>query len=131
VSDISELKGLTFLSVQGCSEGSVEMALTSDAGKRFVFWHESDCCEHVCIAQVDGDPGDLLRAPMLMAEEEVSKATDEEVGESGTWTFYKFATRKGYVTVRWLGTSNGYYSESVYLRVEPANDNATRAVSEG
>ena len=81
-------------------------------GMHFVLTHIQDCSEDVKIESIDGDLDDLIGAPLLMAEETV-KVGGETTLESGTWTFYKFATVKGYVTVRFLGWSNGYYSERV------------------
>ena len=53
----------------------------------------------------------------MQADEETNQDNDGEWGDHQTWTFYKFATIKGYVTIDWLGSSNGYYSESVNLQI--------------
>jgi hypothetical protein len=83
------------------------------------FYHAQDCCENVSIEDICGDLQDLVGDPILVAEEisNADRPSDVEdlYYESSTWTFYRFATVKGTVTVRWLGTSNGYYSESVYV----------------
>ena len=60
-----------------------------------------------------------MGSPITMAEEVTSEnetpagVKPPEHAESYTWTFYKLATVKGYVTIRWFGESNGFYSESV------------------
>jgi hypothetical protein len=110
--------GKTFVQVTGAVD-SDEMMFVTAQGERFLFAHQQDCCETVRINDIVGDLQDLVGSPLRLAEE-VSGATepDEEHYESYSYTFYKFATRKGYVDVRWLGESNGYYSESVDLFVE-------------
>ena len=107
--------GKTFVQVTG-SVGGYEMLFETADGERFMFAHQQNCCESVDINDIVGDLQDLCGTPLLVAEE-VSGATepDAEHYESYTYTFYKFATRKGYVDVRWLGESNGYYSEGVSL----------------
>lgn len=119
--EFAELLGKTLvdISIDGhVHEGELgdEIHFKTLDGLKYKLFHKQDCCESVYIESVDGDLGDLIGSPLLMAEE-VSEVA-EEVCESGTWTFYKLATVKGYVTIRWIGESNGYYSESVdFVRV--------------
>ena len=120
VREFDELLGRTLYKAESDGE-----ALTLYLSKtNYVrFQHHQDCCEYVYIEDICGDLDDLVGSPLLEAEE-VSDYEGEDTGdESYTWTFYKFATRKGFVTVRWYGSSNGYYSESVSVDVVDTNVN--------
>jgi hypothetical protein len=112
--NIENMIGKVFTSV---TQDGETMTFANDK-ERFTFLHYQDCCESVSIEDIVGDLSDLEGEPLLMAEEvsgEAPAGWEDEYHDSYTWTFYKFATRKGYVDVRWLGESNGYYSESVSL----------------
>ena len=96
------------------------LVFKSACGKTFEFCHHQDCCESVYIESIDGDLSDLVGAPIVRAEEVDNDNSDPERqdhGERGDfvtqWTFYKFESPKGSVTVRWCGSSNGYYSMRV------------------
>jgi hypothetical protein len=106
----SDLVGLTLREVENKGD---EVCFVSTGGRHFRLFHNQDCCEDVRVEDVTGNLEDLVGTPILKAEESSRVATPEETSDSGTWTFYLLATIKGYVTIRWLGESNGYYSESV------------------
>ena len=121
---MEEFLGKTFLKVNVVDEDSIKFV--REDGHIYVMKHEQDCCESVYIEDINGDLNDLVGSPILIAEESCSTNDDEilEEGsessedyrdESFTWTFYRFATVKGYVDIRWYGSSNGYYSESVNI----------------
>jgi len=113
------LLGKTFTKIETYKNNDV-MTFFADDGSVYQFYHEQDCCEQVSIEDIDGDLNDLVGTPLMVAEvvtnKDEPKKDDNYIDDSFTWTFYKFATIKGYVTVRWYGSSNGYYSEEVNFR---------------
>lgn len=119
---LSELIGRTVVKITTEDD---EIIFFMENGERYKLYHEQDCCENVSIDDICGDLEDLIGSPITMSEEvsnyeptsdeDKNRAKESNDWGSCTWTFYKFATIKGYVDVRWFGESNGYYSESVYF----------------
>lgn len=108
---VSELTGLVLSTVV---VGKEEISFVTKCGRKFRLFHDQDCCESVTVEDVVGDVIDLLGEPLVLAEESTNSG-ERNSYETFTWTFYRFATRKGHVDIRWYGTSNGYYSEKVSL----------------
>ena len=110
-----ELKGKVLKEIKGLETGNDEVRFFTEGGNVYRMYHEQDCCESVSIEDVCGDVEDLIGSEILVAEEinNLDLGKLDEWDEYYTWTFYKLATIKGYVTIRWYGTSNGCYSESV------------------
>lgn len=120
--NVSVLLGKTLSNVE-MNKGKDEVIFTTEDGEKYVMYHEQDCCESVSIEDITGNLEDLVGAPILKAEETSNDDNPPKGADSHEWTFYNFATVKGYVTIRWLGESNGYYSESVDFKLLQSNKN--------
>lgn len=98
--------------------GGTRINFVTKDGESYWMFHEQDCCENVRVEDISGSLLDLIVGDPITKAEEVSNAPDPDGhgkydDDSHTWTFYHLATAQGYVTIRWLGESNGFYSESV------------------
>ena len=118
---VSALLGKTLNNIEVNNvDGEDEIIFFCQDGSKYRMYHERDCCESVCIEDICGDLTALIGKPLTMAEDVSNKfgqpAKDPWV-DSCTWTWYKFATVNGYVTIRWYGESNGYYSEEVDFEI--------------
>lgn len=110
---VNVLEGKTLTEVNYNDSDEIQFVVSET--ESYLMYHDQDCCENVSVEDICGDLSDLVNSPILLSEE-VSGADDpddREYSESHTWTFYKLSTIKGSVTIRWLGESNGYYSEGV------------------
>lgn len=101
---------------------------TSDLDK-FIMYHEQDCCEKVFIESITGDLKYLIGVPILKSSVEYSLPLkgkpipityedeyDKDNYWEQQWVFYKLATIKGYVDIRWFGANNGAYSMEVTVQ---------------
>ena len=121
----SALIGKTLSNVENKGD---QVIFTCTDGDMFLQYHNQDCCENVQVEDIVGDLQDLIGSEILKAEESKSGENPLDISkkyqDSFTWTFYHLATRKGHVTIRWYGESNGYYSESVdFVQTQSKNIN--------
>jgi hypothetical protein len=107
--DFGVLKGRIIKAIERTDDDELKFAM--DNGDVYRMCHHQDCCENVYIEDICGDLEDLIDTPILVAEERTEDIEDQ-YGDS-MWTFYELRTIKGSVTIRWNGSSNGYYSISV------------------
>lgn len=122
---ISDLVGKTLVSIEGAAAGSDTVTISLEDGTRFLLrdpnW-EDEVDADVLLADVEGDIADLIGSPITLAEAVTSDRPHTWRAEIGgdysfTWTFYRIATAKGFVVLRWLGESNGNYAEEVEVSV--------------
>ena len=112
------LVGETITDIVGVDQYSEEIIFICASGKQVKMYHEQDCCESVSLEDFNGDVNDLVGAVVVSAEERTEHDNDKDDYESVTYTFYDIQTSKGSLWLRWCGSSNGYYSESVNIKVE-------------
>ena len=82
--------------------------------------HHQNCCETVYLADVVGSFEDLIGYPLLEVSESTVDIGNDDT--SSTASYYNFNTVKASVQLRWVGESNGYYSETVGCYLYPTGD---------
>ena len=83
---LKSLTGKKIINVKGLNPGSQNIYFYFDDKSNMTMFHEQDCCEYVAVDDIDGDESDLIDSTIIT---------------------------KGYVVIKWYGTSNGFYSEAV------------------
>ena len=111
--DMADLVGEIFTKIDTSEEN--EIIFQTKDNQCIKMYHEQDCCESVYIEDICGDLDDLLDTPITMFDARENQSSTDD--GTMTWTFYHIGTNKGSVVLRWIGESNGYYSESVYLAI--------------
>ena len=114
--EFSTLKGEVLTDVDIDAKGE-SILLTTQSGKVFRIYHEQDCCEHVCICDTQGRFHDIIGKVITEASHIEKDKGDPPPKYPDSWTRTEFVFKTDDTTVisKWIGESNGYYSESVQI----------------
>ena len=90
---------------------------------KYYLYHHQDCCEYVRLVDVIGDVDNILNKEIIFAEEDGGANEPDWYGNnyydsSHTWTKFVLGTKNANVEFWFLGESNGYYGESISIKVE-------------
>ena len=110
---LDEIVGETLDCVEGLEQDSEQVIFVTKSGKAIKLHHEQDCCECVDLNDFENDVENFDGAKVLSFEEVSCQEFETSYSDTQTWTFYKLETNRGGLWMRWLGESNGYYSENV------------------
>tara|TARA_R110000803_G_scaffold22351_5_gene55762 strand:+ start:1924 stop:2295 length:372 start_codon:yes stop_codon:yes gene_type:complete len=108
---LNSLQGETLAYID---ESPDQVLLTTVSGREFQVYHRQDCCESVGIEDTEGNWHDLVGKPLLSVDEECEDASDRS-SDSATATRLTFKVDGATVINKWIGESNGYYSESITI----------------
>lgn len=95
------------------ADGDEEIMLTTASGRKIHIYHMQSCCESVRIEDTQGKWHELIGKVIVEASEDVRSSGGPQCPESWTRTTLTFRVDGATVISRWIGESNGYYSESV------------------
>lgn len=105
--------GKTITNITGLCKDSESVCIYFSDESKIEFQHDQNCCESVYLADFETDIDRIKGSKVIEAYE----STNEFVsGDSETWTFYHINTTAYSLFMRWMGESNGYYSESVDIK---------------
>lgn len=115
---LKEIVGKTISRIEGLEVESQFVDIYFTDNTKLEFSHWQNCCEHVALNdfELTTSLDKIVGGVINDAREDVSDG-DGDDWVSQTWTFYNINTSKGCINMRWLGESNGYYSESVDLEL--------------
>ena len=110
---MEQMIGKTIAAIDGCEKGSQEVTFSFTDNTKCVLYHEQDCCESVLVEEIHGNPAQMVGHTIKKAAVSTATPPQEFNYECAEWTFYKIACMGDYLTIRWLGESNGYYGVEV------------------